>query len=106
MEWDNDVQLPGTFYGATGNNAPALSDMGAWARNVAGSVIDGAIDMYKYRTISKEGGVPAVDPASGRVYTEGRRTPTGVQVGAAGLTISGTWLIVGAAVVGYLILRK
>lgn len=106
MEWDNDNQLPGTFPTGAANTAPQLSDMGSWARNVAGSVIEGAIDMYKYRTVSRAGGIPAIDPNTGQVYTEGRRAPSGVTVGATGLTISGTWLIVGAAVVGYLLLRK
>ncbi len=85
--------------------AGTLSDWGSWARNTAGSVITGALDMYKYRTISGAGGVPAVSP-SGQVYTEGRRVPTGVTIGAGGLAISSTWLIVGAVLVGYLALRK
>lgn len=92
--------------GYVANDAPtgSLNDWGSWSRNVAGSVITGALDMYKLRTISGNGGVPAVG-ADGRVYTEGQRT-TGLKIGAGGLQISPVYLLAGAALVAFLVLKK
>lgn len=103
----NEYDMQRMMYQTSEQPAGTLNDWGSWSRDIAGSVITGALDLYKYRTISGAGGIPAVG-VDGRVYTEGRRaeSPKGLSVNAAGLNISGTWLIVGAAIVGYLLLKK
>lgn len=74
-------------------SASPLSDWGQWAQQQAGSLIGGVMNMWQYRTIANNGGVPAVTP-SGQVYTEGKRIP-GVSVSNGAVTISPLMLAAG-----------
>lgn len=89
--------------GGMGAASGSMGDWGSWARNVAGNVITGAVDMYKYRTIGAASGVPAVAP-NGQVYTEGTRVPVAANVG--GLQISSGVILLAAVAAAVLILRK
>lgn len=93
--------------GQTSIPAGSMNDWGSWARNIAGSVVTGAVDMYKYRTISGQGGIPAVAP-NGSVYAEGQRVKNmGIPVASiGGIQITSGMVLMGAAVAAFLILKK
>ena len=85
----------------------SMNDWGSWARNVGGTIITGALDVYKIKTIGGASGVPGVDPRTGRPYIEGQRTVTPGAVSVGGMSVSPMLLIGGAvAVAALLLLRK
>lgn len=110
--YDSYDTTPAYDYGTlTGGDASeklpdsSLQDWGSWARNIGQTVITGAVDMYKYQAIGRNGGIPAVG-TTGRIYTEGR-TNVPPQNTVAGLGVSPTVLLLAAAgIAALLLLRK
>lgn len=106
IPYNSDAQsgpLNALEYGEAALPSGSLNDWGSWAQGIGKTIITGAVDTYRYRTIADNGGIPEVGQ-NGQLYTVGTRAPVqrpAVQVG--GLSISPMLLLAGVGLVAFIL---